>query len=475
MKLKTIVLWADKQKDELIEVILQQEDIIDQQKERIKELESRLNRNSQNSNKPPSTDQYEKHRIPKSQRIKTGRKTGAQPGHVGVTLQMVDLPDEIQEHGVHMCTTCYHNLANVQVSSYSKRQEYDIPLIKPKVIEHKLASKTCPSCKTVNVAVAPNNLTQSIQYGPNITTLASYLHYEQLIPLKRTQDIFEDVFHTELSEGTLINMHKEIADSIAPSTEHIAKKLQDEVVLNSDETSTRVNGKTNWLHVASNEKLTNYAIHKKRGTDAMNEIGILPNFNGVMVHDHWIPYFTYDIEHALCNAHHLRELQNIVDTYEQPWAAEMKKLLLQILRTVDASKEVGNQSLPLDQITTFSAQYDTILSAALFQIPAPKQPSTKKRGRIKQHPAKNLHDRLLRRKVETLRFMHDFNIPFTNNLAERDIRMTKVKQKISGGFRSVEGADRFCTVRSYTSTARKNGVNVMDALQNAIRGQPYFF
>lgn len=455
--------------------LLERDAIIDHLNKRINQLEERLKRNSQNSNQPPSTDQYERKSKPKSERQKSGKKPGGQPGHRGFTMQPTQNPDTVINYGVSQCELCKHDLSDVQVTEYLSRQECDIPPVMPRIIEHRMASKICPKCKFINKAKGPEYLKQPIQYGPRVSAFATYLHYDQLLPLQRIQRLFSDLFSLPLSEGTLVNIHEKFCTQLRDSEAKIRENLLTSCVNNCDETSMYINGKTQWLHVVSNDTNTSYFIHKKRGSEAMDAMNILPQYNGVIVHDHWKPYFIYNnMKHSLCNAHHIRELRGIHEIYDQPWAQEMRQLLLDINRTVDKYKDAGKSKLPTKILTHLSEKYDAILNSAQSQIPSVKILSngSKKRGRIKQHPAKNLFDRLTKQKQETLRFMYDFNVPFTNNQAERDVRMAKLKQKVSGCFRSQEGAGRFCRIRGYISTSRKRGINILQSLENAIRGQP---
>jgi len=467
-----------KENAKLRKSILERDAIITEQNNKIRKLEERLKRHSQNSNQPPSTDQYAKKNRPKSEREKSGKKPGGQPGHKGITLQSGPNPDKVIYCNVDQCKACHYDLSAIQPYECVKRQECDIPYIKPTITEYRVTAKVCPRCKRVNKAKGPEHLTQQIQYGQKIVSLATYLHYDQLIPLKRIQGIFYDLFSITISEGTLVNKHSQLFNQLSHSESRIHKNLLKSPVNNCDETSMRVDGKTRWLHVVSNDTNTAYLSHNKRGTEAMDAMGILPHFEGVVVHDNWKPYFTYqNANHSLCNAHHIRELRSIDENYEQPWAKEMRQHLLNISRLVNEYKNAGKSNLPEKIIKKFSERYDSILDSAISQIPTLKatSPNPKKRGRVKQHPAKNLHDRLTKQKEETLRFMHDFMVPFTNNQAEQDIRMTKVKLKVSGCFRSQEGADRFCRIRGYISTSRKRGLNILQSLKNAIRGQPELF
>lgn len=467
-----------KENAELRKTILERDAIIAEQGNKIKDLEERLKRHSQNSNQPPSTDQYAKKNRPKSEREKSGKKAGGQPDHKGVTLRPTKNPDEIIYCYVDQCEACHHDLSAVEAKEYFKRQECDIPQIKPTVTEYRMSAKICPKCKLMNKAKCPKNLTQPIQYGERVISLAAYLHHDQLIPLKRVQGMFSDLFSLSISEGTLVNGSNQLHEQLSSSESKVHEKLIASPVNNCDETSIRVNGKTRWLHVVSNDVNTAYFCHNKRGTDAMNAMGILPRYKGTIIHDNWKPYFTYqNMTHGLCNAHHIRELRGINENYDQPWAKEMRRHLLNVNTMIREHKNAGKDNLSEEVIKKFSEQYDVILKSAISEIPTLKTTSTKskKRGRVKQHPAKNLHDRLTKQKEETLRFMYDFRVPFTNNQAEQDIRMAKVKLKVSGCFRSQEGADRFCRIRGYISTSRKRELNILQSLENAIRGQPELF
>ena len=276
-----------------------------------------------------------------------------------------------------------------------------------------------------------------------------------------------------ISDGVVEKANEIIAEKVQPALEVVKEQLINSTVLNFDETSLRVIGKLHWVHVTSNPHLTYYEVHPKRGSQATADIAILPKFQGTAVHDHWKPYFSYqDCSHALCNAHHLRELVFVYEHYEQQWAENMIKLLLEIKEEVELTKDYQD-FLPPQKIIAFEERYDVLIAQGLELNPSPSQPSTKKRGRVKQSPPKNLLDRLNDFKSQTLAFMHNFQVPFDNNLAERDVRMVKLKQKISGAFRSKHGADTFCLIRSYISTVRKNALSVIDALLSALDDQPF--
>ena len=300
-----------------------------------------------------------------------------------------------------------------------------------------------------------------------------YLNTYQLIPLARTCELIGDIYNHKPAEALVLNANEAVSAEIEPSLQAVQGQLLASDVVHFDESGLRVEGQLNWLHVASTATLTYYIVHSKRGQQAMDDMGILPKFRGRAVHDHWHSYLTYDgCLHALCNAHHLRELQFIAEQYKQAWAEKMIQLLLDIKAEVDTAAP-GQMSLAPDRLIHFEQRYDSLIAQGLQLNPPPAQPPPKKRGRKKQSPPKNLLDRLQRHKSQVLAFMYDFRVPFDNNLAERDVRMIKVKQKVSGAFRTRSGAETFCALRSYISTSRKHGINVIDAIQQALAGQPF--
>jgi transposase len=301
--------------------------------------------------------------------------------------------------------------------------------------------------------------------------MMTYFHQSQLLPYERLQEIFRDIYMLKLSEGTLFNANCKCYSKLESYEQEIKDQITAGKIVNFDESGMRVKKELHWLHVAATEKLTYYDIYKKRGGDAMDEIGILPKFAGRAIHDHWHPYFNYDCAHGLCNAHHLRELTYHTEQYEQSWCKDFETFLLKIKKLVDDCKMKGQSKLTAGRIKSFEDEYQRILSEGLTEIPK-LQEMPKKRGRTKQHPTKNLWDRLSDHRKETLAFMYDFNVPFTNNQGERDIRMAKLKQKISGCFRSQYGAKIFCRIRGYISTTRKNGYNILEALTRAFENNP---
>ncbi len=400
---------------------------------------------------------------PKSSRGKSNRKSGGQEGHEGSTLNQVEHPDSVDQHDVHSCENCHGDISGVEPDYVEKRQEIEIPPMKKQVIEHQALVKVCPQCGFVNKGKFPEHITQPVQYGLRVKGLATYYNQNHLIPYQRLQDVFQDVHDIGLSEGTLLNTFITCHEKLESFDNTVKEALMVSPQAHFDESGLRVNKKLHWLHVASTEKLTHYEVHEKRGTKAMEAIGILPKFKGKAVHDHWQSYFNYGCNHVLCNAHHCREFVYHEEQYKQSWCKDMKALLLNIKDEVDTLKAAGFTKMDTQQLEDYENKYARILNNGLSEIPVLPiaTNTTGKRGRKKQHPTKNLWDRLNNFKKETLAFMNDFTVPFTNNLGEQDIRMIKVKQKVSGCFRSLAGAKMFCRTRGYISTARKNGHNAL--------------
>jgi len=451
-------------------IISRQSKDIKMLKKRIKVLEDRFNQNSTNSSKPPSADWFKK-KI--NLRKKTGRSPGGQKGHKGHNLKMAETPDSIIVHEVSACTGCGRSLEEIEPDGYRKRQVFDLPPIEVEVTEHRTEEKRCPHCGQLNRSCFPEGVDQPTQYGPRIKAYAVYLNQYQLLPYERIRELFLDLFGTGLSAGTIVNTNRTCSVALKPVEEMIKDKITASGVVHFDETGLYTEEKRWWLHVASTDNLTYYGCHPKRGKAATDDIDILPNFNGVAIHDGWDTYFKYSCGHGLCNAHHLRELKGIEECYKQKWASDMASLLVEIKGYVDEKREVADK-LDEHEMDGFKDRYDKIIKRGLAKNPpAKKRDGPKKRGRIKQSKATNLLLRLKKYREETLLFMYDFDIPFENNLAERDIRMAKVQQKISGTFRSADGARTFCRIRGYISTARKNSLSVIDAIQAAFEGDPF--
>ena len=449
----------------LIELILEMQ-------QQIQELRDQLAKDSHNSGKPPSSDGLKKPRT-RSLRPKGEHPRGGQPGHKGDTLKQVAEPDHIERHLIAACPHCETDLAAIESHDYEKRQVFDVPPVRLEVTEHQVESKHCPGCGQDVKGEFPEHVTQPTQYGPRVKAQASYLNNYHFIPLARTEELLSDFYGQAPSEAVIIAANRQMVEQTEASLESIQEQIIDADVANFDESGLRVAGKLHWLHVASTETLTHYHVDLKRGQIGMQAVGILPNFQGNAVHDHWKPYLKFgQCQHSFCNAHHLRELQFITDQYQQSWAAEMAQLLRKILAEVEATP-APMMSLPSDRLAHYEAKYDQLITKGLAANPPPEVSPPKKRGRPKQSAPKNLLDRLLTHKSGVLAFMVDFRIPFDNNLAERDVRMVKVKQKVSGTFRTQLGADTFCSIRSYISTARKQEHNVIEVLYDAFRGQPF--
>jgi len=442
--------------------------------ERIEKLEDQLAKNSSNSGKPPSSDGYEKP-APKSRRKRSGKKSGGQVGHAGHTLEMVGKPDKVEPHTVNCCAHCQTSLRKEKAVKTERRQVFDLPEVRLEVTEHQAEVKVCPKCQQTTTGNFPPEVSQPTQYGKKIKSQMAYFHEYQLLPLKRTQESFKDLYGQSVAEGTIVAACKELAAKVKPANEAIKKHLTyEEDVACFDETGLRIQGALHWLHVTCTRLLTYYEAHKKRGKVAMDAIGILPNFTGRAIHDGLKAYFQYpQLQHGLCNEHHSRELDFLEERYPQKWVTELSDLMLEIKTAVDKAKKKSKTKLSSGALADFSTRYDALLTRGLKKNPLSKAEDIPRRGRPKQSVAKNLLDRLRDHKDAVLAFMYDFNVPFDNNQAERDVRMMKVKQKISGCFRSDHGPKTFCAIRGYISTARKNDQPVLDVLHAAFDGRPY--
>jgi len=428
---------------------------------RIKELEDQLSKNSNNSSKPPSTDEFNKK--PKSRRKSSGKKAGGQVGHEGETLRMSKDVDRVEIHKVSECRKCNRDLSNQAWQAIERRQVYDIPSIKIQITEHQSEIRKC-SCGCTNSAF-PEDVNYKVQYGPNIKGTVVYLQDYQLLPYERTKELIQDLFCHSISTGSLYNFRRTAYSKLGTFDYQLKLLLISSDVAGFDETGFRVKKKRWWLHSCSTDRHVYYAVHQRRGQLAMNEIGILPFYKGIAVHDFWKSYYKYACQHSLCNAHLLRELEFVEQRFDQSWSTQIKDLLLKLLNLKNKALARGQQKLSTVTLKKYQLQYDEIVRKG-FRQNLFKPPPEKKRGRTKKTVARNLVERFKNYKVDILRFINDFKVPFDNNFSERDIRMMKVKQKISGCFRSVQGANFFARTRSYIMTARKQNVNAFDALKN---------
>ena len=423
-------------------------------------LSNRLGLDSTNSSKPPSTDPHRKRKEKKP----GDKKPGGQPGHIGATLKRVEKPDVVKKIKIDR-RSLPRNMKYKEVGC-EWRQVIDIEF-KTVVTEYQAQVLEDENGKRYT-APFPADVTRPIQYGAKLKAHAVYLSQFQLIPYQRTQDHFSDQLGIDLSTGSLCTFNVQAYELLERFDEIGANKLAESPLMNADETGVNINGKRIWLHTASNDKWTQFRVHAKRGTIATNEIGIIPRFKGILVHDHHKPYFTYSCLHALCNAHHLRELERAWEQDHFTWAQRMQALLNEINIAVQAA---GGQ-LTFDAAEDYKRVYRKILAEAEVECPPPdKALHVGKRGRQKRSKARNLLERLMNFETEVLRFMENPLVPFTNNLAENDLRMTKVQQKISGCFRSLEGAHIFCRIRGYLITCRKHGIGPSEALKILFRGE----
>jgi transposase len=428
---------------------------------RISELERRLGLDSSNSSKPPSSDGLRKKPAPQSLREVSGKSSGGQLGHKGETLALKENPDHIEQHYPETCT-CGADLSAIPAEPHpEKRQVFDIPQPVVEVTEHQIYSKVCGACKARTKAATPQTAPAPVSYGENIKAFAVYLQHGQLIPEDRLCQLFKDILGLDIRPQTLVSCGVRLAEKLKPWCERLQTHLNSAPVRHADETGFRIAGKTAWLHSLSTVLATLYRTEAKRGAVPQDLTG------GVLVHDHFKPYFMLEngVRHALCGAHLLRELQALVDENE-PWAKQMHRHLRRLSRLVKRPVSAQTQA-------RFVTIYDAIVARGLaFHEAQPAFAVKPKTGRAAKRPGHNLLIRFRDFKDAVLRCLFEPGVPFTNNLAERDIRMMKVKQKISGGFRAMHGAQTFATIRSLLSTAAKQNLNLMQTIKNAFAGQP---
>jgi transposase len=460
------------QRDERI----QQQDLLIQQMQeqiacltqQVKDLQDQRAKDSHTSSLPPSSDRFV--RQPKSLRQKSGKKSGGQPGHRGSSLQFSSTPDEIIELPVEVCGTCQQDLHAVAACGTERRQVVDVPPPRVVVQEYRAEQKRCPSCQQITRAAFPAGVQAPLHYGPQVGATAVYLVEQHLLPLARTGEVLRDLLGVQMSEGTVGELITRCAGQVAPVEQQISEALKHAEVLHHDETGLYVAGRRHWMHVTCTPTLTHYHVDASRGQAALEAIGILPQFTGVSIHDGWASYFLYDCEHALCIVHLLRDL---VFLQEQGlhWAAELKALLLEMKAATDQARALGKTRLDFWEVVDWEAQFLRLLAEGDGLHPRATAPPGK-RGRCKQSDARNLLDRLRTHQKAVFCFLEDLRVDFDNNLAERDLRMVKVQQKVSGCFRSVAGAHAFARIRGYLSTLRKQGLPLLSSLHATLGGHP---
>jgi transposase len=456
----------DREQQELITHLQQQ---IVALMEQVATLEHQGKQNSQNSHLPPSSDRFV--RQPKSLRKKSGKKAGGQEGHRGTTLQFSPTPDEVIVHGVHRCEYCQQDLTQVAAVTMERRQVIEVPPPHVLVQEHRAECKCCPHCQQHTTAPFPAGVRAPVQYGASVGARAVYLSQQQLLPFGRVCEVMEDLLGVALSEGSVREMIERCSSKLGEVEPQIKAALRKAAVIHQDETGVYVAGKRHWMHVTATTRLTHYQVHASRGHEALEAIGILPGYSGISIHDSFGSYFLYDCQHALCNVHLLRDLTYLAEDLGLWWAAKLKALLLDMKEATEQARDQGRHWLHPLEVVDWQHQFLDLLAQGDHAHPRAQAPPGQ-RGRVKQHPARNLLDRLRKHQHAVWAFLEDLRVDFDNNQAERDLRMVKVQQKISGCFRSVAGAQAFARIRGYVSTLRKQEMPVLAALQASLLGYP---
>ncbi len=423
---------------------------------------------SRTTHAPPSTDPRPK---PRSQRRKSGRKTGGQPGHPGHRLEPVATPDHTVVHAVTACAACNHDLKATPTVAITAHQVFELPKLPLVVTEHQMEHKICPRCTTTTSASPPPGAEQPTQYGPHLTGLAVYLHIGHFLPLERTADVIQVLTGRRVSEGWISACQQRVSSRLDPFIAAVTTCLRAAKTVCCDETGFRFAGRRFWLHVCCTSLLTLLLCHRKRGSEGTAALGVLPGYTGTAIHDHWAPYFNFDdCDHSVCNEHHVRELDGVTERDGHKWAERMKIILYDGLDLKRRYHDHG-QDIPPQDIVNLTRRYKRCLRDGYDITTAPN--SEPRRGRPKRGKTLSLLDRLRDRQTETLRFLHDRHVPWSNNQAEQDIRPMKTQQKITGGFRTETGAVVFCRIRSYLSTTAKNGIDPFDAIALALNAKPW--
>lgn len=437
--------------------------------ERVQELERRLSKDSHNSHKPPSSDEptFRRGRR-KSLRQRSGKKPGGQTGHTGRTRLQVEKPDAVQFHAPDQCAGCGGSLREIEPCATQRRQVFDLPPLQLHVREHQAQSKCCPGCGHTTHGAFPPGVNEPVQYGPGVLGLSVYLQVHQLLPYGRAAGLIGDLFGQAPSQGTLARALERAHERLEEVEKQIHAWLRSSPSVHADETGLRIASARQWVHSVGTCNLTLYRAHAKRGREAIDAMGVLPDYAGVSVHDAYASYQSYPGRHALCNAHLLRDLVAVEEETQAAWTVAMRTLLLEIKTAAEKARADGQAQLEPARVEAFRTRYDALLREG--HAAHPPSPPTGRAGRRKQSPARNLLQRMEKYADRVLAFMYDLTLPFDNNLAERDLRMIKTQQKISGGFRSQGGAEVFCRIRSYTSTMRKQRFPVLEALRSVFAG-----
>lgn len=442
----------------------------------IKELKEQLNKNSKNSSKPPSSDGLQKPAVNKNKSLResSGKRQGAQEGHDGVHLSVISDPDHIEDHMHSDCTGCPHRAECLSKACIKETRHEVDTVVTVDVTAHNLIEvRKCPLHGGVKTGSFPENIKATVQYGKNLQAMVVAFNTIGAVSINRTHEILSSVFDIPLATGTIKNMVTRCAESLKDTYERIRLKMISLALFHCDETGSRVDGKTCWVHVASDQDYTYLTINQKRGQIGMDAANVMPHARGIIVHDCWGSYWKYqDVTHAICCAHLLRELNGVIENHpEQTWAVRFKKLLLGMKKVRDKALLSDKEEVSYYHRHKFDMEYDAIIKTAYEENPLPETPA-KKRGRKKKSKVLNLICRLDNYKESVCLFLKNLCVPFDNNQAERDLRMVKVKTKVSGCFRSEEGAQEYLTIMSYVGSARKHGINAFTAICEALNGNP---
>jgi transposase len=468
--------------EQLAELVVEQAATIRRLDARVSELEGevaelkrRLSANSRNSSRPPSSDGLSKPPA-KSLRRPSGRKPGGQPGHGGGTLAAVAEPDEVVRQAPSSCSGCGACLEDAPVEGCERRQLFELPEIRLHVTEYVVEARRC-GCGQLTTADFPAGVSAPTQYGPRVRALALYLIARQHLPYGRTAELFADWLSAPVSTGTLATYVAKAAGGLDGFLDEVQRQLVAAPVAHFDETGARVEGRLRWLFSSSTDQLTLFSLHDKRGFDGLDHAGVLPAFSGIAVHDGFKPYRRYtNAKHALCNVHHLRELLGVIEPDPADpkiaWAVRIDRLLRDLQTAVADAKATGRERLNRNELASYRAGYAQIIADG-NQLDPPGTLRTGKRGVIRQTPARCLLTRLDHYREDVMRFASDFRVPFDNNIAERDIRMIKLQQKISGSWRTNTGANHFLALRAYLSTAKKQGRHTIDVLTRLAAADPW--